>query len=127
MCSSESLIPAGRKLTRCDVVVASVVVGLSHGVVSDAATVSGIPVAETVSDVVVRDNVPVPKFAFVCGGGLRFLHPPTWLLFDIENSSPSVSMGPWVLPSIVLLMVRPRPIRARSRCGCARTTIFSAI
>ena len=89
MCSSESLIPAVRKLTRCDVVV-----GLSHGVVSDAATVSGIPVAETVSDVVVSDIVPMPKFAFVCGGGLRFLHPPTWLLFDIETHRlPS----PWFL------------------------------
>ena len=78
MCSSESLIPAGRRFARCAVVVvAIVVVGIFHGVIAAAATVSGIPVAETASEVVVSDFVPVPKVAFAGGGGLRFLPPPT--------------------------------------------------
>ena len=68
-------------------VVVDVVVGTSHGVIADAATVSGFPVAVTYSEAVAvdRDGVQAPNVAFAGGGGPRILRSPTWpLIVDLD-------------------------------------------
>ena len=95
MCSSESLIPAGRKLTRYDVVVVDVAFGTSHGVIADATAVSGFPAVVTHDEAVAvdRDGVQAPIVAFAGGGGPRFLRSPTWpFIVDLDASS-FISMG----------------------------------